>query len=178
MGRNAFVKKINHLQKFIRILVISGFPIFINVEFSTIFTITFREGEMTESKTEEVQPISLQNKLQLSFLGTLSISFIGYFALREHWIGFIFAHVAAVSIMGFFGCLAGAIAQKKGYRYSRAFQIGFFTPIMVGAIAAFLIVPPGRSALPLTCGGWFSLLAGISIVIAYVLIRSKTTQQT
>ena len=28
--------------------------------------------------------------------------------------GFVFAHVAAISIMGFYGCLAGAIAKMKG----------------------------------------------------------------
>lgn len=137
---------------------------------------------MTELRTEEQQnvpkrgtsgDISFESKLHLLFLGLLSISFIGYFALRELWIGFIFAHVAALGIMGFYGCLAGAIAKKKGYSYGRAFQIGFFLPIILGGISAFLFVPSGQSGLPLTCGGWVSLAAGIVVVISYSFVKRK-----
>lgn len=90
---------------------------------------------MTELNTEEKQmvpkresgnTISLESKLHLFFMGLLSISFVGYFALRKFWIGFIFGHLAGLSIMGFFGCLAGVIAKKKGFSYGRAFLIGFF----------------------------------------------------
>ena len=115
----------------------------------------------------------LESILQLVFLGLLSISFIGYFVFRNHWIGFIFAHAAALSIMGFYGCLASAIAKMKGYSYWRAFQIGFFFPIVLGAISAFLLVPSGERNLPLTCGGWTSLAAGIVIVIYYSLVKKK-----
>ena len=137
---------------------------------------------MTELKMEEKQKfqkrtpsnnIPLESKVQLLFLGLLSISFIVYFALREHWIGFIFAHAAALSIMGFYGCLASAIAKMKGYSYWRAFQIGFFFPIVLGAISAFLLVPSGERNLPLTCGGWTSLAAGIVIVIYYSLVKKR-----
>jgi hypothetical protein len=142
---------------------------------------------MTELKTEEYQNvpkreavnnISLESKLQLLFHGSLSISFVGYFALREHWIGFIFAHTAALSIMGFYGCLAGAIAKKKGYSYGRAFQIGFFVPIILGGISAFIFVPSGERSLPLTCGGWVSLATGIVVVISYFFVKKiDTTKQ-
>ncbi len=139
---------------------------------------------MTEIKTEEKQNvpqkelinnISLESKIQLVFLGFLSISFIVYFALRGHWVGFVFAHVAAFSIMGFYGCLAGAIARMKGYGYWRAFKTGFFIPIILGAISAFLIVPDGERSLPLTCGGWTALAAGIIVVIIYSFIKKKYT---
>ncbi len=139
---------------------------------------------MTETGTEEkrnvpkrgaVSDISFESKLHLLFLGLLSISFIGYFALRELWIGFIFAHVAALSIMGFYGCLAGAIAKKKGYSYGRAFQTGFFLPIILGGISAFLLVPSGQRGLPLTCGGWIALAAGIVVVISYSFVKKKDT---
>lgn len=141
---------------------------------------------MTETRTEEKRnvpergtdgDISFESKLHLLFLGLLSISFIGYFALRELWIGFIFAHVAALSIMGFYGCLAGAIAKKKGYSYSRAFQTGFFLPIILGGISAFLLVPSGQRGLPLTCGGWVSLATGIVVVISYSFVKKKEYSQ-
>ncbi len=137
---------------------------------------------MTELNTEENQNdkkrgssnnIPLESKVNLLFLGLLSISFVGYFALRTHWIGFIFGHIAALSIMGFYGCLSGAIAKKKGYSYWRAFQIGFFIPIILGAISAFLFVPESYRGLPLTCGGWVSLAAGIVVVISYSFIKKK-----
>jgi hypothetical protein len=137
---------------------------------------------MTELNTEEkqhfpkrepVNNIPLESKVHLLFLGLLSISFVGYFALRKLWIGFIFGHIAALSIMGFYGCLAGAIAKKKGYSYWRAFKIGFFLPIILGGISAFLFAPSGEGSLPLTCGGWVSLAAGIVVVISYSLIKKK-----
>ena len=98
---------------------------------------------MNELETEDRQQvrkrglgndIALQSKIHLLFLGVLSISFIGYFALREHWAGLIFGHTAALSIMVFFGSLAGALAEAKGYSYVRAFQVGFFLPIILGVI--------------------------------------------
>jgi hypothetical protein len=119
---------------------------------------------MTELNTEEkqhfpkrepVNNIPLESKLQLLFLGLLSISFVGYFALRKLWIGFIFGHIAALSIMGFYGCLAGAIAK------------------ILGGISAFLLAPSGEGSLTLTCGGWVSLGAGIVVVISYSLIKKK-----
>lgn len=136
---------------------------------------------MTELKTEEElsinkkglsSAISLERNIPLLFLGLLSISFIGYFALREHWIGFIFAHIAALSIMGFYGCSAGAIAKMKGYSYWRAFQIGFILPIILGVISAFLL-PAGPRNLPLTCGGWTSLVVGIIIIVSYAFLKQR-----
>lgn len=139
---------------------------------------------MTVAKTEEKQnvpkrgpsdQIPFESKLHLLFLGLLSISFVGYFALRELWIGFVFAHAAALGIMGFYGCLAGAIAKKKGYSYGRAFQIGFFLPMILGGISAFLLVPSGQRGLPLTCGGWVALATGIVVVISYSFVKKKDT---
>lgn len=115
----------------------------------------------------------MENKINLILLGILSFSFLGFFALRTHWIGLIFAHTAALGIMGFYGSWAGAIAKKKGYHYWTAFRFGFFLPIFLGIIAAFLFVPKDRSHLPLTCGGWISLAAGLVIVLIYVFLRKK-----
>ena len=115
--------------------------------------------------------ISLESILQLVFLGLLSIGFIGYFVFRNHWTGIIFAHIAALSIMGFYGCLAGAIARWKGYKFWKAFQIGFLLPIVLGGISAFLLVPPGERSLPLGCGGWINLATGIIIITVYSSLK-------
>jgi hypothetical protein len=131
------------------------------------------EEQQNFPQRESVNNIPFESKVQLLFLGLLSISFVGYFALRTHWIGFIFGHLAALSIMGFYGCLVAAIAKKKGYRYGRAFQLGFLLPIILGVISAFLFAPSGETSLPLTCGGWVSLATGIIIVLFYSLVRNK-----
>jgi hypothetical protein len=115
----------------------------------------------------------MENKLNLFLLGLLSASFIGFFALRTHWVGLIFAHTAALSILGFFGSSAGSIAKKKGYHFWAAFRLGFFLPLILGIFAAFLFVPEDRSHLPLTCGGWVSLATGLVIVIVYTFLRKK-----
>jgi hypothetical protein len=127
---------------------------------------------MTEPTAREAgNDISAESKLQLLFLGVLSISFVGYFALRELWIGVVMGHTAALSIMGFYGCLAGAIAKKKGRSYRRAFQIGFFLPIILGGISAFLLAPLEEGIV--ACGGWISLATGIVVVISYLFIKRK-----
>ncbi|MFC1481364.1 hypothetical protein ACFL6E_03850 [Candidatus Neomarinimicrobiota bacterium] len=119
------------------------------------------------------QTIPFEAKLELLFLGVLSISFLGYFIFRQHWIGFIFAHTAALSIMGFYACLAGAIAQWRGFSYRRAFQIGFFPPIIAGVISAFTLRPTTNGIIPMTCGGWAALGTGLVVMVAYLLIRKK-----
>jgi len=115
----------------------------------------------------------MENKLNLLLLGVLSVSFIGFFALRTHWVGLIFAHTAALGIMGFYGSWAGSIAKKKGYHFWWAFRAGFFIPILLGLIAAFIFVPEDRSHLPITCGGWVSLAAGLIIVFIYAILRRR-----
>jgi hypothetical protein len=130
------------------------------------------EEELSINKKDSSSSISLERNIHLLFLGLLSISFIGYFALREHWIGFIFAHIAALSIMGFYGCSAGVIAKMKGYSYWRAFQIGFISPIILGAISAFAL-PTGPRGLPVTCGGWASLVTGLIIIVTYSLFKRR-----
>ena len=122
---------------------------------------------------ESNKNVTVENKLQLLFLGLLSLSFIGYFALRDNLTGFVFAHLSAISIMGFYGCLSAAIAKNKGYSYKRAFLIGFLTPLILGIISAFLLAPYIEGDLPLTCGGWTVLGVGIVIVIIYLIIKKK-----
>ena len=140
---------------------------------------------MEEIKTKDKQNVrrrqaagcaSLESTTQLFFLGILSVGFVGHFAMRKIWPGFIFAHLAALGIMGFFGCLAGAIAKKKGYGYGMAFRFGFFVPLIFGVASAFLLAPAGDGRLPLTCGGWFSLISGIIVVLVYAVVRRRECQ--
>ena len=130
----------------------------------------FKQSKITKMQTNN--SITTESKLQLLFFGLLSLSFIGYFALQENWIGFVFAHLAATSIIGFYGCLAAALAKKKGHSYKRAFLIGFFVPLILGVISAFLLpYIEGDSAI--TCGGWTVLASGIVIVIYYSFVKRK-----
>ncbi len=129
--------------------------------------------EQNAQRGETGRLIPIESTMHLLLLGMLSIGFIGYFAMQKTFLGFIFAHVAALGIMGFYGCLAGAIAKKKGYYYWMAFQLGFFIPIILGGISSFLFLPEGERGLPLTCGGWVSLATGILVVISFFFIRKK-----
>ncbi|MCP4725116.1 MAG: hypothetical protein GY863_08775 [bacterium] len=113
------------------------------------------------------------NKLQLLFLSILSIGFIGYFIFRMHWTGIIYGHMGAIGIMGFYGCLAGFIAARKGHDYRKAFKMGFFIPIILGVISAFWLADGGGRGLPITCGGWAALASGILIAVYYSIRRSK-----
>ncbi|MFC1619341.1 hypothetical protein ACFL45_05290 [Candidatus Neomarinimicrobiota bacterium] len=131
------------------------------------------EQERNAALNRDKQTTPFENKFELIFLGVLSISFLGFFAFRGLWIGFIFGHTAALSIMGFYACLTGAIAQRKGFGYRRAFRTGFFVPIIVGAVSAFILTPTVDGIVPMTCGGWAALGTGVIVVIAYLIIKRK-----
>ncbi len=117
--------------------------------------------------------IPIENKLDLLFLGILSFSFLGAIAYRQHWVGYIFFHTGALSIMGFYGCLSAIIAKSKGYNYWRAFSMAFLLPIILGLISAFLFNTNGEGDLPLTCGGWVSLGSGIGVVVFFIFIKKR-----
>ncbi len=117
--------------------------------------------------------IPIENKMDLLFLGILSFSFLGALAFLHHWVGFILIHIGGLSILGFYGCLSGIIAKSKGYGYWQAFLIAFLLPIILGVIAAFLFNLNGESDLPLTCGGWVSLAAGLGVVLYFTFIKKR-----
>jgi uncharacterized membrane protein YjjP (DUF1212 family) len=135
------------------------------------------EEQQVAVSSGKKQTIPFENNLELIFLGVLSLSFIGYFVFRGSWIGFIFGHTAALSIMVFYACLTGAIARWKGFNYRRAFQAGFFIPIFAGAISAFALPPTTSGIIPMTCGGWAVLGTGVIIVIAYLIMKRKAPGQ-
>jgi hypothetical protein len=115
-----------------------------------------------------------QKNLYLIFLGLLSVSFVGYPIFRSTSLGLVFGHTGGLSIMVFYGGLVGTIAKRKGYKYFNGFKVGFLIPIILGIIAAFLLVP-SQSHLPLTCGGWVALSSGLLIVIIFLFIKKKKT---
>ena len=115
-----------------------------------------------------------QRNLYLFFLGLLSVCFIGYPIFRSTWLGLVFGHIGGLSIMVFYGGLTGTLAKRKGYKYFNGFKVGFLVPMILGIIAAFLLVP-SESHLPLTCGGWVALSSGLLIVIIFLFIKKKKT---
>ena len=103
----------------------------------------------------------------------LIISVAGYFVFSERWVNIITNHLGGLGITGLLACLTGFIAKKKGYNYWRTFSIGFLFPIIIGAISAFMFSPESNRGLPLTCGGWISLVTGIVIITLYSFIKKK-----
>jgi hypothetical protein len=127
----------------------------------------------TEEKVQKKEAgigITIEKMMPLLFLGLLIIGVIGYFALRNLSIDFIFAHVGGFGIIGLFGCLAGIISKKKGYDYWQAFLLGLVLPVILGFIAVLVIFPPDPE---LACGGSVSLGAAILIVIFYTFAKYK-----
>lgn len=118
--------------------------------------------------------IPFENGLELTFLGILSLSFIGFFIFRGSWIGLVFGHTAALSIMVFYAALSGTIARWKGFNVRRAFQAGLIIPIIAGVISAFTLPPTTGGLIPMTCGGWIALGTGILIIIVYLIMRRKS----
>ncbi|MCP4634271.1 MAG: hypothetical protein GY855_15200 [candidate division Zixibacteria bacterium] len=128
---------------------------------------------------EKVRPsdsgsgISKECKLFLLCLGLLLIGFVGYITLRGFWVGYIFAHLGALGIVGLLGIAAGAIAKKKGRDYWKAFKLGLFLSICGGIISVLLVYILGEKGT-IYCGGSVSLIVAILIIFYYSLIPKKT----
>lgn len=112
-------------------------------------------------------------KIFLFSLITLISGSIGYFAFWDHWIRYIFAHFAALGVIGFFSCLAGIIAARKGFSYKKAVFSGLFFPIILGIIAGYLLDPVGSARIPSSCGGTVSLGVALIVVIIYIAIKAR-----
>lgn len=111
-----------------------------------------------------------EKRLPLLFTGILMASVIGYLTMRQLWIGFIFAHLGGLSIVGLFACLAGVLARRKNYSYRKAFFIGLCLPVILGFAGVLVIFPPNPD---LACGGSASLGASLLIVLFYAALRKK-----
>jgi len=135
---------------------------------------------MIELETQEKQDIHqnepnniirIRKRILLLFFVTLIISTISYFSLDKHWLEYIFAHLGGLSIIGLLGCFAGALSEKKGYGYWKAFFLALFLPIFLGTIAVF----PFR---PISCGGSVSIIVAIIIVTIYHFIKRSDEVKT
>ncbi len=120
---------------------------------------------------------SIREKFHLFIMGILSVGFVGYYALQEIWVGYVFAHLTALGIMAFYGSLAGWIAQIKGYSYKRAFNAGFFLSLCLGVLSAYILNYGEDTTLAVTCGGWTVLATGLVVVIFYSLLKTKKVSE-
>ena len=128
------------------------------------------EDKQNIQNKESSNGIMIESRILLLFLGLLIIGVIGYLALRNIWIGSIFAHVGGLGIIGLLGGLTGIIAKKKGYGYRKAFLLGLIIPIFSGIIA----VLPDEA---FSCGGSPSLGVALLIVIIYSLIKRSDSNK-
>lgn len=131
------------------------------------------DQKQTVQKSITPSKMSLARKIFLFSLITLISGLIGYFTFWNHWIRYIFAHIGALGIIGFFACLAGTIAARKGLSYKKAVLLGFFPPIILGIIADYLVDPPRESWLPSSCGGIVSLGVALIVVIIYFFAKER-----
>ncbi len=115
-----------------------------------------------------------KSRLLFLFVGLLIIGLIGYFLFRGQIIGYIFAHIGGVAVVGFLGMLAGYVAQKKGYSYKLAFNLGFTLSIVLGVIAVLVVYAVSESK-HFACGGSVSLLISLIVIVVYMLFRKKGT---
>jgi hypothetical protein len=124
-------------------------------------------------KKETSHNISVQAKLLLLCLGLLIISIAGYLASHDLWVRYVFGHTGGLSIMGLFGCWAGALAKKKGYGYWKVFLFGFALPSLIGIISTCLVYALGGHG----CGGIVSITVAILVVIFYYIIKHKNISE-
>jgi hypothetical protein len=124
------------------------------------------EAKQSVQNKEPGDRIKIDGRILLLFLGLLIIGIIGYFALRNLWIGSIFAHIGGLGIIGLLGSLTGILAKKKGYDYWKVFLLGLILPIFLGVIAVLL-------TQTYSCGGSVSLAAALFILIIYSFTKRK-----
>jgi hypothetical protein len=135
---------------------------------------------MVELETEEKQnspqiessnDIRIGKRILLISIATLIICSVGYFSIDGHWVEYVFAHLGGLSIIGLFGCCAGAISNKKGYGYWMAFILVMFLPLFIGTLAVLLFKP-------VSCGGSLSLAVAILIVTIYSIVKHSDSIKT
>lgn len=120
---------------------------------------------MTEEQTGECK-----KRIFLISVLLVVVGVIGYFTLRGHWAFYPLAHIGALGILSLLGASAGLIALRKGYNFTKAFLIGFLTPIVIGLVAVFALKFSGGKFY---CGGSVCLAAAVLTIIGYSLVRKR-----
>ena len=129
------------------------------------------EEKQNLPQKESSKGIRIKKRIRLLFLTIFILGTVGYFSVDEHWIEYVFAHLGGLSIIGLFGCFAGAISTKKGYGYWKAFLIVFILPIIIGTIVVIIF-------RPISCGGSISLAVAILIVAIYSFVKRSDRIKT
>ena len=112
----------------------------------------------------------------LLFILCFVLGFAGLFVFGLQLLGYIFAHIGALGLLGFLGIGTAHLASKKGYNKKIAFNLGFSVAIFAGIIAsviAFLFGDNNR----LVCGGAASLIASFIVLSIYLLLKPKSDLQ-
>ena len=112
----------------------------------------------------------MKKRMFILFAGVLVIGIEGFYVFSDQWLRYVFAHAGGLGIMGFLGMLAGAIAARKGYNYTRALGLGFALPIMLGILAVLVVHGSGGNG----CGGIVSLAASFLVIAFYGFAKGKT----
>ena len=131
------------------------------------------EKKQIVQKSRTNSKMTFAKKIFIFSLIVLMLGLIGYFIFLNHWIRYIFAHIGALSVIGLFACLAGAIAKKKNLNYRNAVLISFFPSIFIGIIAVYLVDTPRENGLPSSCGGIVSLVFALIVVIIYLIAKER-----
>lgn len=108
-------------------------------------------------------------KILLLSLILLVLGVSGYILIDGLPFNYIFAHIGGLGIFGLLSCLAGFVANKKGYSYWKAFLICLISSIMSGIIAVGIVNGLGGRG----CGGSVSLAIALIVIIFYSVARQK-----
>lgn len=112
-------------------------------------------------------------KVFLIALGLLIVGIIGYLALYNFPVMYLFSHMGALGLIGLFGVLTGFISEKKGRSFWRAFSLNFFIPIILGLFAVILVYFMKGGGNAIYCGRSVSLAADIIFVISYLIVSKR-----
>jgi len=117
------------------------------------------------------------NKDMLIFFGLCFVfGIIGLLLFGLHILGYIFAHIGALGLLGFFGIGVAYFANKKGYSEKLAFNLAFSFAILAGLLESILVFLFGENQ-QIVCGGAASLIFAIIVLLTYMLLKQKTDLQ-
>lgn len=114
--------------------------------------------------------IRTENRIPLLFLGMLIVSIVGSLAVEQYWMEVVLNHMGGLGVVGLLACLAAYIAKKKGRDHRRAFVLGILPPVVLGAVAVFLVYVLADTVY---CGGGVILAAAIAVIVSYSCLKKR-----
>ncbi len=97
------------------------------------------------------------------------VGFAGGYALADGRTGFVLYHIGGLGALGLLASAAGAIANKKGHGFRRAFLPALLSSALIGLIAAFAMPPTAEGLRPSACGGSVSLIVALIFIIFWAV---------